>query len=327
MAVLPPSYTPDLPPPFINIPLLPNLRDAGGYPSTIQPHGSSTPYTVRKRLLYRSAEPSRIPANTLDRLYHDLGITTIFDLRSWPEIERAGNLSSWESRLQENGKIKRNWTPVFKTEDYNPAGVALRFKDYGSADGTNGFVKAYTAILENAGPAVSEVLWHLASSSASDPLPHGNADGVAGSELRATLIHCTAGKDRAGCVVAIMLGLLGVPEEIVAEEYALTEMGMGPMKEYYVERLLSSGAFDGNSDPRAAVERMVTARKESMLATLEMARERWGGMEGYVKDVACVDDEVIAAVRRNCLVLAESQNDVVSGKCDRHALSHLCSAP
>ncbi len=137
---------------------------------------------------------------------------------------------------------------------------------------------------------------------------------------QAILVHCTGGKDRAGCLVAVVLGLLGVSDEVVADEYALTDMGMGPMKEYFVQRLLSSGVFDGSSDPPAAAQRMVTARKENMLATLEMVKERWGGMEGYVKEVAGVDDEVIAGVRRNCLVSVDGQNDTVGGECDRTVL-------
>ena len=313
-----PSSNPNLPPPFINITLLPNLRDAGGYPSDLHLNHSTTRYIVRKRLLYRSADPSHISSTALNVLHQDLGIAIIFDLRSQPEIEKATTLSSWESHLKENGKIRRRWTPVFKTEDYTPAALALRFKQYGSEDSTNGFVKAYSAILENAGETVSEVLRYLASESLSS-LRSGAAkvDGVDNEDRQAILVHCTAGKDRAGCLVAVVLGLLGVSDEIVAEEYALSDVGIGPMKEHSVQRLLSTGVFDGSSDPRSAAERMIAARKESMLATLKMVRERWGGMEGYVKEVAGVDDEVVAVVRRNCLVSAGSQIDVVDGQCDR----------
>jgi protein tyrosine/serine phosphatase len=318
----PPYYISSFPPPFINIPLLPNLRDAGGYSSTLHPNRSTTRCTVRKRLLYRSADPSRIRPAILNTLHKDLGITTIFDLRSQPEIEKAASLPSWESRLEENGNIKRRWTPVFKTEDYTPTAIALRFKQYGSSDGTNGFVKAYTAILENAGAAVSEVLRYLASESLSSLRNEvAKADGLDDDKGRqAILVHCSAGKDRAGCLVAVVLGLLGVPDEVVAEEYALTDVGMGPMKGYLVQRLLSSGMFDGNLDPPAAAERMVAARKENMLATLEMVRERWGGMEEYVKEVAGVDDEVIAGVRKNCLVSVEDRNHVIGEECDRAVL-------
>ncbi len=37
------------------------------------------------------------------------------------------------------------------------------------------------------------------------------------------LINCTAGKDRTGAVCAILLAALGVPLDVVREDYALTE--------------------------------------------------------------------------------------------------------
>ncbi|HWE60959.1 MAG TPA: tyrosine-protein phosphatase, partial [Chloroflexota bacterium] len=36
------------------------------------------------------------------------------------------------------------------------------------------------------------------------------------------VVHCTAGKDRTGIVVALLLGLAGVPVETIAADYALT---------------------------------------------------------------------------------------------------------
>jgi hypothetical protein len=34
------------------------------------------------------------------------------------------------------------------------------------------------------------------------------------------VVHCTAGKDRTGVITALMLGLLGVPEETIIHDYA-----------------------------------------------------------------------------------------------------------
>lgn len=284
----PPLIIPNLPPPFINIPSLPNLRDAGGYPST-HTNGASTPSAVRRKLLYRSADPSRISRSDLAKLHQEHGITTIFDLRSWPEIERAGTLEAWEENLRSNGNVTRHWRPVFKTEDYSPEKVALRFMDYGSPDGVDGFVRAYTSILENAGPSVGAVMRHLASPAV------GEGEGI--------LVHCSGGKDRAGCVVAVVLSVVGVPEDVVAEEYALTQVGMGALRSYFVDRIVAGGTFGdvGESEARSRAERMVTARKEAMVATLEVLRRRWSGAEEYVRSVAGVDGDVIEAVRRNLL--------------------------
>lgn len=39
------------------------------------------------------------------------------------------------------------------------------------------------------------------------------------------IIHCTAGKDRTGVFVMLLLGLCGVDDEVIAREYELTNLG------------------------------------------------------------------------------------------------------
>jgi protein tyrosine/serine phosphatase len=39
------------------------------------------------------------------------------------------------------------------------------------------------------------------------------------------VIHCTAGKDRTGVFVMVLLGLCGVDDEIIAREYELSNLG------------------------------------------------------------------------------------------------------
>ncbi|MDP5226164.1 MULTISPECIES: tyrosine-protein phosphatase [Arthrobacter] len=46
---------------------------------------------------------------------------------------------------------------------------------------------------------------------------------------RATLVHCTAGKDRTGVMVAVLLDAVGVDREAIVADYALTEANLaGP---------------------------------------------------------------------------------------------------
>lgn len=39
------------------------------------------------------------------------------------------------------------------------------------------------------------------------------------------IIHCTAGKDRTGVFIMLLLGLCGVDDAIIAREYALSNLG------------------------------------------------------------------------------------------------------
>lgn len=99
--------------------------------------------------------------------------------------------------------------------------------------------------------------------------------------------------------MALILSLCGVSDEAVAHEYSLTDLGLGERKEEFVSHLISVEPLKGN---RAAAERMVSSRVESMRGTLRMIRERWGGVEGYVTKEVGLSAEEVDAIRRNLVV-------------------------
>ncbi|KAF1988861.1 hypothetical protein K402DRAFT_351361 [Aulographum hederae CBS 113979] len=305
---IPPSSI--LPPPFINIPLLPNLRPLPALPT------STSTSTTRPNILFRSADPSKTSLADIARLHDEFGIRRIFDLRSTPEIERGGELEAWEGRLaefrasrgegeEEGGEergIERVWCPVFAEEDYSPEKVAVRFKDY-AREGTEGFAEAYTSILRAAGPCFRKIFLHLSTLAPTLQNP-----------ARACLIHCTAGKDRTGVFCAILLTLLEVPAQTIADEYALTEVGLGHMKQHFIDRIMQSEAFSGPGGAgREGAERMVTSRAENMLATLKRVESDFGGAESYVREVCGLSDEDVIRLKRVFLVQDGSVSDESRG--------------
>lgn len=92
-----------------------------------------------------------------------------------------------------------------------------------------GFTRAYYDILESAPPSYRKILLHLANEP-SKPL----------------IVHCTAGKDRTGVICALILSLCGVPDDVVAYEYSLTEKGLAEFKEILVTHLLAHPALEEN---------------------------------------------------------------------------------
>lgn len=109
-------------------------------------------------------------------------------------------------------------------------------------------------------------------------------------------MHCSAGKDRTGVLCALVLMLVGVGDEEVAEEYALSEQGLGPIREEIVEGLMGMEALEGD---REGVERMVGCRRESMIAVIEMVRRVYGGVEGYLRERFGLGDEDLRGIREN----------------------------
>ncbi|KAF2673010.1 hypothetical protein BT63DRAFT_143598 [Microthyrium microscopicum] len=292
---LPTASGSELPPPFITVPSLGNLRDVGGLQSST-PSPSATAQSIRSKILYRAADPSNVPLEGLSKLHNELRIRTIFDLRSAPEISNAGGVSDWEGRIAQfnsahggpSNAVTRYWTPVFRAEDYGPESVALRFRDYGHSDVTVGFVKAYEAILESGAPNYGIIIKHLAR------------DGE-NSENEGTLVHCTAGKDRTGVLVAVILAICGVPDEVIAEEYQLTELGLSERRPALIARLVSTGAFGEGKEAAEAAERMTGARKEAMLATLRLIEQKYGGPEQYAIKECRLTDDILTSLRKRML--------------------------
>lgn len=90
----------------------------------------------------------------------------------------------------------------------------------------------------------------------------------------------------------IILLLVGCSAEVVAEEYHLSEQGLGPAwKAEAVGRLLRHPVFEG-SDCHDIL-RMVGAREEVMKAVVIMVERQWGGVEGFLHRVIGVDESTI----------------------------------
>ncbi|MEW9551137.1 tyrosine-protein phosphatase [Nonomuraea sp. NPDC050783] len=89
------------------------------------------------------------------------------------------------------------------------------------------------------------------------------------------LVHCHAGRDRTGLVVALALSLAGVPDEEIARDYAVTAACLPP----------------GSGDRARRLFGQIT--EATMLETLAYLRERHGGAVPYLG----LDDTAAALLR------------------------------
>ena len=104
----------------------------------------------------------------------------------------------------------------------------------------------------------------------------------------AALVHCAAGKDRTGVVVALALTVAGVPAQAVAADYAAS----GERAEAIMERLRRSRLYarDVNSKP-ADLQR---PRAETMTAFLEQMDARYGGAGSWLTGHGLSDEDLDA---------------------------------
>jgi protein-tyrosine phosphatase len=93
------------------------------------------------------------------------------------------------------------------------------------------------------------------------------------------LVHCTAGKDRTGLVMGLLLAALGVPDDVVAANYALTE---GNFTAEARARALKRAAEAGLPVQKLAV--MVGSPPQLMLDSLEHVRTSHRTVAAYFTD-------------------------------------------
>jgi protein-tyrosine phosphatase len=100
------------------------------------------------------------------------------------------------------------------------------------------------------------------------------------------LFHCFAGKDRTGIVAALLLGAVGVPDEVIAEDYALTSERITHLLEAWRLWAIEHG------QNMERFEHSVSAEAQTMLETLGHIHERYGGAANYLSTCGVSDPQL-----------------------------------
>jgi protein-tyrosine phosphatase len=161
---------------------LSNIRDVGGLP--LRAGG-----TTRGGVLLRSESLHYCTQGDVEHLVDVLGLKLVLDLRTQREIDRDGPTAIARAGVET---------------------VALTFipeedRELPESDGIDPLVHIYLGYLWDRGENVVEAVRRIAA------LDSGPA-----------LVHCAAGKDRTGTLVALVLDAVGVEREAVVADYALS---------------------------------------------------------------------------------------------------------
>ena len=117
------------------------------------------------------------------------------------------------------------------------------------------------------------------------------------------LVHCTAGKDRTGIVVAFALAAVGVPEEFVAADYALSGTYLDPQHTPAIGHVQESTGLG---------ERLTAALLASPPELIARALDRARGQAGSIADylVGCgVTCAELKALRSALIKEGEEHHD------------------
>lgn len=241
-----------------------NFRDIGGYRTTDGRH-------TRWGLLYRSGSLGQLSGD--DEAYvARLGIRTICDVRSAEEVREEPD------RLPSNKPVYVH-QPIFAGDNTRERLQALVF----TPRKLNGMMlEAYTAhILEFNVEFFKDFFERI---SQPDNLP--------------LLIHCTAGKDRTGVTIALLLLMLGVPEETVVADYSLSNHyypHFHNIMEPVVQRIAWMGVSADDLKP------LLTAHPDTMRGMLAYLKEHYGTAEAYLRQKVGLDGGVIDQLKAQFL--------------------------
>jgi protein-tyrosine phosphatase len=238
--------------PWIDLEGAVNVRDLGGLPT------DDGGQTVPGRLL-RADNLQELSASDVRRLVQDIGLTTVVDLRSSAELASEG-----PAPLDAVPGVRHVQHPVVPELGSATDVVAevlllkkLRDRSRFPSDPTCGH---YLGYLEDRPGEVVDAVRSVAH------------------DQGAALVHCAAGKDRTGVVVALALIAVGVRPQAVVADYAAT----GERTEAIISRLRRSPTYTRDLDGVPA--EAFRPRPETMAAFLEQMDVRYGGVVRWLAD-------------------------------------------
>jgi protein-tyrosine phosphatase len=122
------------------------------------------------------------------------------------------------------------------------------------------------------------------------------------------LVHCTAGKDRTGMVIALTLAALGVTDEVIAADFAITgELLSGAYREAILARTAARGV------PPEMLDGLLSADPELILSFLARVRGSDREVTAFLFRHGMTEDE-LAQLRTGLLTDAEPNADLAQLK-------------
>jgi protein-tyrosine phosphatase len=244
-----------------------NFRDLGGY-------RTSDGRRIRTGLIYRSAGLHRLTESDHAHL-HQIGLKLVCDLRSAEEValepDRLPQNSAPEYlHLPLNSDDQREQRERLIALLFNRRTLAPMMADY------------YVRVMIEANAHVYGTILNR----------------LANQENLPTVIHCTAGKDRTGIAAALILSVLGVPEETIIVDYSLSNRYYDNYFKYAV-RLVHGLRWLGIRPEH--LQPLLLANPDNLRAALKHICDRYGSTENYLRQKAGVTDEEIAALHANLL--------------------------
>lgn len=240
-----PSWKASIPCELLSIEGSYNVRDLGGYPTR-------DGRIVRHRRFIRAGSLSDLTPQGIQSLREE-GVRGILDLRSWQEVRKKPDA------IDTDDTITRYHIPML---DYIQSSAAE--EDFSLFPAS--MEEMYVGLLDESGDSFARVF-----------------EIFADARYPCCLFHCTAGKDRTGVTAMLLLGLAGVEDAGIIEDYHWSQQLLPPIQ-------------PGLKIPPYCLE----SRPETMEYLLSYLRNRYGSVEEYLSGIGVTKGQQ-EAVRKKLL--------------------------
>ena len=230
-----------------------NFRELGAYPL---PGG----HHIRRGMVFRSGALELMTEADAAWFSSDIAVTTILDLRHPDELV-PGRSHALAGRVLP--------LSIFPEHQAQEALIAELNGLYGMGPSP----RRYLHYLDVGGDRLAKAFRLFAS-----------------DEAYPILVHCTAGKDRTGVLVGMVMDVLGASDEDIANEYGLSDDSIDRLIAY----LRSSGRQLEGTDEE--IRARLSTPPERMAGFIELMRGRYGSAAEFFASNGVPDDE-IARVR------------------------------
>ena len=266
-----------------------NARELGGYPTT-------DGHTVKRGVLLRTAKLSVGTADDFIRLKEVYHLAKIIDLRSDEEINGS------ELTAIFTGTTEADPDPVIENAEYIHLPVLDMEKQASDM---------YRALGDRKLPDPSDFIGNMSMlielGIIGDDLYIGFVEGELGKDSfkrlfkellslekdRSLLFHCTQGKDRTGTAAMLILSVLGVSEEIIIEDYLMTNIFNSKRIVREQQMLESSGRVPSEMLDTFLMS-MDKVNVSSMTKVIAHLKEKYGSVVNYiVNELGITEDEII----------------------------------
>jgi protein tyrosine/serine phosphatase len=253
-----------------------NVRDLGGLTT-------SDGRAVQPNRLIRSDNLQELTAADVHRLVVEHGVRAVADLRSAVEVaaEGPGPLTTVDEVRIEHLSLfpevgDTTDAAAVEPDGNGPVVLPWQTEDGRERSAQRGASGVYLGYLDDRGDSIVAALRLIASSPG------------------ATLVHCAAGKDRTGVVVAMALAAVGVPRDQIVDDYVRSADRI----EKIFARLAASSTYA--HDLRDAYIDRHTPRGPTMDGLLRSLDEQYGGASAWLRAHGWTDEDD-AALRHKLL--------------------------